>query len=69
MQRTAYTVGNHGNESFVAEETAESDALNLASSTKVQSPAKTRFGESDNVRKSEEICGQNLQAKHFEPIR
>ena len=60
-QRTAYTVRNHGSESFVAEETAESDALNLASSTKVQSPPKTRFGESDPVRKSEEICGQITQ--------
>jgi len=60
-QRTAYTVRNHGSESFVAEETVETDALNLASSTKVQSPLKTRFEESDHVRKSEEICGQITQ--------
>jgi len=60
-QRTAYTVRNHGSESFVAEETVESDALHLASSTKVQSPLKTRFEESDHVRKSEEICGQITQ--------
>ena len=60
-QRTAHTVRNHGSESFVAEETVESDALNLASRTKVQSLLKTRFGESDHVRKSEEICGQITQ--------
>lgn len=49
-------------ESFVAEETAESDALNLASSTKVQSLVKTRFRKSAHVHKSEEICGQIPQA-------
>ena len=48
-QTTSYIVRNHGSESFVAEETAESDALNLASRVKIQFPAKTRFGEADHV--------------------
>jgi len=67
MQRTAYSLRNHGSEAFVAQETAESDACfdPLWPREWPNCQTKTGFWESDRLRKSKEpvdkFCRPHLE--------